>query len=679
MNITCAKAKSFVLACIEGAEQIMKISLLTKLTSLTLFLILVVLTTSIVWSLDRLNTAYQTSRSYYKYEADTRNAVEDPIKEYLFTGNATLLSQIKNDINALVTQTQQNRLLPSDIKASAVEHMLSVRDNALNNLREAGKLSNPEFLLINSERELFAEIAALMNYVAKAEDAPIELKQQYLNLSSEFLGYLVPITYVRQDSTAKGDSRILNSAQTYLEGMKSTAEKLYALPRLGVYKPAEEEDDLASALGWEQEESNDVAEDLGDETLNVIRNLAGRYPKELENIAKFTEQKRQGNLDAAKQIEALEESLHALEENLEAHYQQILMDVYLLLAVCVVLIILTGACMSMIKYRLSQILHRATGYVSRLSEGDLKVQMDMPSKISEVTTLRTSINSLKDYFSNLLTNIKRETGVLRELESNMNTSAQNLSSIVAEQQSSTRNTALQMEQLKSSFMDVAEHAVRTREYTNQANELTQRGTELMNDTRRNISELSNDVAGTNDALVSLKKDTELIQKALMVIEDFAEQTNLLALNASIEAARAGDMGRGFAVVADEVRNLAGNTTVAASDIKQLTNQLNITTNDVVARTKTYMQKTETTMAIANEAEQAIDEIAQANLSVSEMSTQIASATEEQSHLAGQIVQVMSKNTVLANNSLDKAANNKRYADNLVVISGKLNQMIVQFE
>ena len=659
----------------------MKISLLTKLTSLSLFLILAVLTTSIVWSLDRLNDAYQTSKSYYEYEANTRNAVENPIREYLSSGDATLLSKINNDINKLVAETQQNRLLPSDIKTSAVEHMLSVRDNALNNLREAGKLSNPEFLLINSERELFAEIAAVMKYVAKAENAPSELKQQYLDLSAEFLGYLVPTTYVRQDSVVKGDSRVLNSAQSYLVGMKETADKLYALPRLGVYKEVSEdqEDDLASALGWAKEEANDVAEDLGDETLTIIKNLAGRYPKELDNIAKFTEKKRQGNIAAANQVEELEHALQALEVNLEDHYQGILADVYLLLAICVVLIIITGACMSMIKYRLAQILHRATGYVSRLSEGDLKVQMDMPSKISEVTTLRTSINSLKDYFSNLLTNIKRETGVLRELESNMNTSAQNLSHIVAEQQSSTRSTALQMEQLQSSFMEVAEHAVRTREYTSQANDLTQRGSQLMNDTRRNISELSDDVAGTNESLVSLKKDTESIQQALLVIEEFSEQTNLLALNASIEAARAGEMGRGFAVVADEVRNLAGNTSRAASDIKKLTNKLDSTTNEVVARTKTYMQKTETTMAIANEAEKAIEEIAEANLSVSRMSTQIASATEEQSHLAGEIVTVMSKNTDLANNSLDEAENNKRYADNLVVISGKLNQMIVQFE
>ncbi len=261
----------------------------------------------------------------------------------------------------------------------------------------------------------------------------------------------------------------------------------------------------------------------------------------------------------------------------------------------------------------------------------------------------------------------------------MNTSAKNLSFIVAEQQHSTRSTAEQMDQLKSSFIEVADHAAHTREYTAKANDLTQQGIHLMKDTHNNIADLSSDVAGTNEALVSLKDDTESILKALLVIDEFSEQTNLLALNASIEAARAGEMGRGFAVVADEVRNLAGHTSRAASDIKQLTNKLNATTNDVVERTQSYMQKTERTMQIANEAEHAIEEIAKANLSISEMSTQIATATEQQSLLTTEIVNVMSKNTNLANNSLSEAENNRRYADNLVVISGKLNQMIVQFE
>jgi len=662
------------------AYKSMKISLLTKLTSLALFLILAVLTISIVWSLDRLNDAYQTSTSYYEYEASTRHAIEKPINTYLLTGDATLLSKINNDINELIGETQQNRLLPSDIKTPAVEQMILVRDNALSTLREAGKLSNPELLLVNSEREMFAEITAIMEYVAKAENAPSDLKQKYLNLSAEFINYLVPTIYVRQNSASKGDSSILKSSESYLVGMQETAEKLYALPRLGVYKEAEvEEDELASVLGWDTEESNGPAEDIGEASLQIIKNLAGRYPKELDNIAKFTEQKQQGSLAAKEQVLKLEQSLQGLEGTLEEHYQNILQDVYLLLAVCVVLIIITGACMSMIKYRLAAILHRATDYVSRLSEGDLKMQMDMPSKISEVATLRISINSLKDYFSDLLTNIKRETGVLKELESNMNTSAKNLSCIVAEQQASTRSTAEQMEQLKSSFVEVADHAAHTREYTNQANDLTQKGISLMRDTHNNISELSSDVAGTNDALVSLKGDTESILQALLIIEEFSDQTNLLALNASIEAARAGEMGRGFAVVADEVRNLAGNTSRAASDIKKLTNKLNATTNDVVDRTQLYMQKTEETMQIANEAEQAIGEIAEANLSISQMSSQIASATEQQSQLTAEIVNVMSQNTDLANNSLNEAENNRRYADNLVVISGKLNQMIVQFE
>lgn len=656
----------------------MKISLLTKLTSLVLFLILMALTISIVWSLDRLNDGYHTSQSYYAYEAQTREMINDPIREYLVTGDATLLTTINNNLNELISEAQQNRLLPSEIKTSTITQMTELRDNALSSLREAGKLSDPLTLLTNNERELFAEIAAVMDYVSQAESASDYLKQQYLDLNAQLLGYLVPVTYLRQNRQQSADE-LARQAETYLQQMQKTADQLYALPRLGVMKAVEEQDGLADLMGWESDEADAAPEDIGEETLATIRTLVNRYPKELSNVVKFNQQKEQGNRAAREQVVALQQGLSQLEATLEQHYQAILSDVYLLLAICVFLIILTGACMSLIKYRLSQILHRTSGYVSRLSEGDLKVQMDMPSKISEVLTLKTSINSLKDYFSNLLTNIKSETSVLRELENHMNNSASNLSSIVAEQQHSTRNTAIQMEELKSSFDQVAQHATTTSEHTEKALKLTSRGSVLMKDTSRNINELSLDVSDTNRALESLQKDTESIQKALLVIEEFSEQTNLLALNASIEAARAGEMGRGFSVVADEVRNLAGNTSRAASDIKNLTQQLNRTTQDVVARTQIYMEKTETTVEISHRAEQAIEEIETAIKGASEMSQQIATATEEQSHLACEIVTVMVKNTDLANNSLNEAENNKRYANNLVKISGNLNQMIVQFE
>ncbi|MEM5530201.1 methyl-accepting chemotaxis protein [Gammaproteobacteria bacterium AS21] len=657
----------------------MKISLLTKLTSLSLFLTLAVLTISIVWSLKLLNDAYQGSKSYYQYQADTRAAIEDPIKQYLASGDATLLIKIDHDINQLIEETKVNAFLPAQIRASAIEQMMTVRDSALNNLRAAGKLANPEFLLINSERELFFEVTALLQYVAKADNAPLALQREYLNLSAEFLADLVAVVYLRQKSMADSNSESLRVGQNELAKMKLISEQLSSLPRLGVYSQAsgDDEDSLSNLMGWESDEAETT--ELGEETLNIINNLTSRYPKELLNIAKYTKSKQVGHLNAQAQIADLGQSLRALEKELESRYQSILRDVYILLAVCVVLIILIAAFMSIIKYRLSNILQRASGYVSRLSEGDLNVDVDIVSKISEVQTLNLSINSLKVYFAKLLHDIRHETLMLKELESNINCSAQNLSSIVVQQQFSIGSASLQMEQLKSSFTSVAAHVADTQHCTSQANLLTERGNALMNDTRTNIIELSTDVSATNQALKSLQTDTQSIQKALLIIEEFSSQTNLLALNASIEAARAGDMGRGFAVVADEVRNLAGNTSKAASDIKKLTDQLYLTTNDVVTRTELYMQKTQETMDIANQAEQALEEITLSNLNVSNMSDQIARATEEQSQLATQIVQVMSVNTDLAESSLTEADNNTGYADNLVVISRNLNKMIIQFE
>ncbi len=99
-----------------------------------------------------------------------------------------------------------------------------------------------------------------------------------------------------------------------------------------------------------------------------------------------------------------------------------------------------------------------------------------------------------------------------------------------------------------------------------------------------------------------------IGDVVRLITSIAEQTNLLALNATIEAARAGDAGKGFAVVADEVKQLAQETARATEDISK---------------------RVETIQEDADQATQAISEIAGVITRINEFQTTIASAVEEQ--------------------------------------------------
>jgi aerotaxis receptor len=199
-----------------------------------------------------------------------------------------------------------------------------------------------------------------------------------------------------------------------------------------------------------------------------------------------------------------------------------------------------------------------------------------------------------------------------------------------QQQGETAQVVSAIGQLASSVQEVARHAQLTASAASLVNQETDRGLQMVEQTRQQIDSLAGEVQQSSAVIHQLERHGLEINRVLEVIQGIAEQTNLLALNAAIEAARAGEAGRGFAVVADEVRGLASRTQHSTAEIQQTIDTLRQSTTNAVAAMQRSHAKAAASVEQAALAAVALDGINQRVNEISDMSVQIAAAVEQQS-------------------------------------------------
>lgn len=271
----------------------------------------------------------------------------------------------------------------------------------------------------------------------------------------------------------------------------------------------------------------------------------------------------------------------------------------------------------------------------RLSAGDLTARANLVSQ-DELGEVAQAFNQMAADFSSIIGTIRNSADQVTCAAETQSNAAEQIAALANSQREQATNAATAIEGLNTMVKEVAEKAQSISEAAHEASAMADKGHDVVNAAVNGIQAISRTVNESEAMIESLGHRSDQIGQIVGVIKDIADQTNLLALNAAIEAARAGEQGRGFAVVADEVRKLAERTTNATSEISTMIGAIQSEISSAVTTMGKGGEQAEEGVAMAHQADEAIDQITASVKRVVEMIQQIAHATREESEITGTV-------------------------------------------
>jgi len=246
------------------------------------------------------------------------------------------------------------------------------------------------------------------------------------------------------------------------------------------------------------------------------------------------------------------------------------------------------------------------------------------------------------------------------------------------QQSETVLVATAIEEMSATVQEVALNSAQSAEAALAVDKVASQGVEQINQTRDEMTVLSNEMANANQLIEQLQQSSSNITSVVDVIKSVAEQTNLLALNAAIEAARAGEQGRGFAVVADEVRTLAQRTQESTAEIESMVSKFQYDAEQVSKSIGQCVANVDNSVEQTTLLESELQALLQAANSISDMSSQIAVATEEQVAVAGEMAGNIERISELSINNANEGEQIRQASQEQNELAGELLELANKF-
>ena len=264
--------------------------------------------------------------------------------------------------------------------------------------------------------------------------------------------------------------------------------------------------------------------------------------------------------------------------------------------------------------------------------------------------ISANLGSVANQFNQLSKTVEDSSAAVSEITSNI----ASLDTIITRQMTSVTESSSAMEEMMAAINNV----------TNTSNEKRNATADLMSI----LADGKNKLASMNQVASTLGKSIDEMMEVTAIINNITSQSNMLSMNAAIEAAHAGDSGKGFSVVADEMRVLSSST---AENAKRI--EATLTTNIEIIE-KLLRQSTETGTAFGkievgvNDLADALTEISNAMVELSEGSSEVIQAVEEMRNISSEVQNgsvEMGRGNSIVTDSITKVVNISQEVGNAI--------------
>ncbi|MDD1150753.1 methyl-accepting chemotaxis protein [Pseudomonas sp. TNT2022 ID357] len=651
----------------------MRLKLLTNLNTLLLVAVCLALGATLWWSQRALERPYLLMERYLGLSQQFQNQVARNIEDYLASGDALRLSSAAQAIEAVQGELTE---LPPQLAQSLRPSLASLDDFSKTDLLAAGKLAgDPQALLLQAERELGANLEQLSQYASGTKTAEGATYLPLLLTAAQHLGKL---SLARDKLVSSGRSELATDVEREVNNIKAQADRLEALPLLGVAASSESgTDDFAALMGLENTQKA-TAEDAGIGLKRELHSLLNRYPAELQRTREQIQKRADLSAATLLKITAVRQAIAELEPAVRAQHGQIQGEVRLIQGLMIGLILLIALVIDTLQRKLARVLTNLAPALSTWAEGDFSRPIQLGKTNRELHAIEESLNRLRAYLVDLVGTIRQNaeqvagsSRALADLSSGLHSGAER-------QAGDTAQIRDALGELEATIQQVAGDASQAADASRSAGLAVQQGQKVIGLSLTGLHALVGEVQGNAQMIEHLAQESATIGGVLTVIRSIAEQTNLLALNAAIEAARAGEMGRGFAVVAEEVRSLAQRTAGATAEIQTLIAGLQAAAQQSVQGMRAQVEHAEATASQAQAADGALDEIVGAIQTIADTAVRIADVTAQQSGAVSDIRDHSERIHQLGGDNLLRIGEGRAQGENLLDLGGQLHTAVQAF-